>query len=82
MSINSRLITDKDTIVFLVAKGFKIINVQKDPERNRSLIYFADTKELRNAVLAYTNKSVNINIADYVAAEKRVRILLNMQKTS
>ncbi len=72
-------ITDKDLMVFLVAKGLKIVKIKKDPERNRSLVYFNDTAELENAVLAYTNKE-EINYGDYIAAEKRVKTLLSMQK--
>lgn len=75
-----REITDKDLIVFLVAKGLKIIKIKKDPERNRSLVYFEDRGELENAVLAYTNKSEEINYGDYIAAERRVKTLLTMQK--
>lgn len=75
-----REITDKDLIVFLVARGLKIKEIKRDPKRNRSLVYFEDTGELENAVLAYTNKSEEINYGDYIAAERRVKTLLIMQK--
>jgi hypothetical protein len=77
---NLREITDKDLIVFLVAKGLKIQQIKRDPGRNRSLVYFENTGELENAVLAYTNKSEEINYGDYIAAERRVKTLLTMQK--
>lgn len=79
---NERLreITDKDLMVFLVAKGLKIQQIKRDPDRNRSLVYFENTQELENAVLAYTNKSEEINYGDYIAAERRVKTLLSMQK--
>jgi len=73
-------LTDKDLIVFLVAKELKIQKIKKDPERNRSLVYFENTAELENAVLAYINKTEEINYGDYIAAEKRVKTLLNLQK--
>lgn len=77
---NFREITDKDLIVFLVAKGIQIQQIKRDPGRNRSLVYFHNTAELENAVLAYTNKSEEINYGDYIAAERRVKTLLSMQK--
>lgn len=78
---NLKGITDKDLIVFLVAKGIEIKRVKKDPGMNRSFVYFEKTKDLENAVLAYTNKSEQINVGDYIAAERRVKTLLNLQKT-
>lgn len=77
-------ITDKDLIVFLVAKNFEIQNIEKEVDRNRSIVYFEDSPELHKAILAYTNKTndTNISLVDYMAAEKRVTTLLNLQKTS
>jgi TRAP-type uncharacterized transport system substrate-binding protein len=75
-------ITDKDLTVFLVASGHEIKKVQKDPERNRSLVFFEITNDLKDAILAFTNKSKVINIGDYQAAERRVKTLLSMQKIS
>lgn len=76
-------ITDKDLIVFLVARNFEIKNIEKEADRNRSIIYFEDSPELHKAILDYTNKNndTNISIVDYMAAEKRVTTLLNLQKT-
>ncbi|MDF2545770.1 MAG: hypothetical protein K0R93_668 [Anaerosolibacter sp.] len=75
-------ITDKDLMVFLVASGHEIKKVQKDPERNRSLVFFEVTSQLNDSILAFTNKSKIINIGDYQAAERRVKTLLSMQKIS
>lgn len=76
-----KAITDKDLTVFLVAKGFTIAKVLPEAGRNRCLIYFEATKELEEAVLNYTNKSDVINYPEYIAAEKRVRTLLNVHKS-
>ncbi|WP_207727119.1 DUF5659 domain-containing protein [Anaerosolibacter carboniphilus] len=75
-------ITDKDLMVFFVASSHEIKKVQKDPERNRSLVFFEDTVDLSNSILAFTNKSKAINIGDYQAVERRVKTLLSMQKIS
>jgi hypothetical protein len=77
-----RLITDKDLIVFLVASGMEIRLIRKDPVYRRSNVYFDNTERLDAAVLNYTNKSTMVNIADYLAAEKRVKTLLCLQKSS
>lgn len=79
--MNLKLITDKDLITFLVAKGFEIQKINKDKGRNRSLIYFEKTKALEKAILSYVNKTETINICDYQAAERRVKTLLCLQKT-
>jgi hypothetical protein len=79
---NLKRITDKDLMVFLVAKGMEIKKVNKDQGKNRSLVYFEKTKDLENAVLSFTNKSEEINVGDYIAAERRVKTLLNLQKLS
>lgn len=68
-------ITDKDVIIYLVSRGFKIVHVKKDTQRNRSIIVFRNTKELDQAIIDYANKKGCINIADYIATEKRVRNL-------
>ncbi len=77
---NCLVITDKDLIVSLVAQGFPIIEIKKDQNQNRCIAYFENTKKLDEAVLAFTNKNININIAEYFAADKRVRTLLHHQK--
>lgn len=73
-------ITDKDLIIFLVAYGLEVKDIKKDSSRNRSWVYFEDTSELKDAILKYTNRSVEINLSDYIAAEKRVTTLLHTQK--
>jgi hypothetical protein len=77
-----KLITDKDLIVFLVASGMEIRLIRKDPVYQRSNVYFDNTERLDATVLNYTNKSTMVNIADYLAAEKRVKTLLCLQKSS
>lgn len=67
-------ITDIDLIIFLVIKGFEIKQTQKDG--NRSIVYFEDSNNLDSAVLKFANRTENINIADYQAAQKRVKTLL------
>jgi len=80
---NCLIITDKDLIVSLVAQGFPIIHIHKDPKNpNRCIAYFKNTKELDDAILSFTNKTTTINIGEYFAADKRVRTLLYHQKTS
>lgn len=79
---NLKLITDKDLIVFLVAKGFNIEKIKKDKNRNRSLIYFKATNELETAILSFVNKTETINICEYQAAERRVKTLLCLQKNN
>lgn len=81
MAISSlKQITDKDLIIFLVAYGLEVKDIKKDSSRNRSWVYFEDTSELKDAILKYTNRSVEINLCDYIAAEKRVTTLLYTQK--
>lgn len=75
-------ITDKDLIVFLVVCGVEIKHIEKDKRFNRSNIYFEDTQELKDYILKYTNKSVDINICDYMSAERRVKTLLCLQKNN
>lgn len=77
-----RQITDKDLIVFLVAYGLEIKDIKEDNKYNRSLIYFENSKELQEAILKFTNKSVSINICDYISAERRVKTLLCVQKNN
>lgn len=71
-------ITDKDLIVFLVASGLEVKDIEKDG--NRSLVYFDDNKKLKDKILNYANRSISVNISDYLAAEKRVMTLLYTQK--
>ncbi|WP_425447714.1 DUF5659 domain-containing protein [Dethiothermospora halolimnae] len=80
--MNLEVITDKDLIVFLVAKGFKIKRVRKDRRGNRSLLYFEKSRQLEKAILDFVNKTEMININEYQAAERRVKTLLSMQKTN
>jgi hypothetical protein len=75
-------ITDKDLMVFLVAKGLEIKKVKKDEGKNRSFVYFENTKDFEEAVLSFTNRKEQINVGDYIAAERRVKTLLNLQKLS
>lgn len=80
MHNNLREITDKDLIVFLVACNFDIKDIQKDKIHNRSLVYFQNTELLEEYLLKYANKSIEINICEYQAAERRVKTLLCMNK--
>ena len=75
-------ITDKDLIVFLVSCGLEIKQIIKDERFNRSIVYFENNNDLEEHILKYTNKSVNINICDYISAERRVKTLLCMQKNN
>lgn len=78
--MNLKLITDKDLMVFLVAKGFEIKDIKKEKGRNRSLVYFTKNEQLKKAILTFVNKTETINIAEYQAAERRVKTLLCLQK--
>ncbi|AUN23782.1 hypothetical protein EXN48_14320 [Clostridium botulinum] len=80
MEKNLVKVTDKDLIVFLINYGLKIEDIKKDPNRNRSLVFFKNTEEFRKATLEYGNKTLEINVADYIAAEKRIKTLLHIQK--
>lgn len=80
MQNNLREITDKDLIVFLVACGIDIKDIQKDKKHSRSLVYFEDTELLNDLILKFVNKAIDINICDYQAAEKRIKTLLCMNK--
>lgn len=51
-----RQITDKDLIVFLVACGIDIKQIEKDKKFNRSIIYFEDNENLNDYILKYTKK--------------------------
>ncbi|MDT8718204.1 hypothetical protein IAI10_16175 [Clostridium sp. 19966] len=75
-----RPISDKDLLVFLVAKGLEIKDIKKEKDKNRSLVYFEDTDKLNQAMLQFANKSEQVNISDVLAAERRVKTLLCMQK--
>lgn len=75
-----KIITDKDLIVYLAAKGLEIKDIQKDPKGNRSLVYFNDDDSLRQSTINYANKSDSVNIAEIIAAERRVKTLLCLQK--
>ncbi len=73
-------ITDKQLIIFLVSRQFKIQGVKKDPNGTKSILYFENTKELNQAILDYANRVGNVNVADYLAVEKRVNNLLYFNK--
>lgn len=75
-----KLITDKDLMIFLVACGLEVKHIEKEKGKNRSLVYFENTEELQEAILNYTNRSIEVNLSDYIAAEKRVTTLLHTQK--
>lgn len=76
--IKMKAITDKDVIVYLVAAGKEIVDIKKDG--NRSIVYFENNRDLEEAILRYINKNGEINIGDYIAAERRVKTMLCMQK--
>jgi len=73
-------ITDKDLIVYLAAIGVPIKEIKKDQHKNRSLIYFEDNNELKKSIIDYVNKTVNVNIVDFLSAERRIKTLLCLQK--
>lgn len=75
-----KTITDKDLIVYLIAVGIEIEDIKKDKNFNRSIVYFKDDEKLRNAIIRYVNKSDDINIAEFLSAERRVKTLLCIQK--
>ncbi|KZL93814.1 DUF5659 domain-containing protein [Clostridium magnum] len=79
---NLKQITDKNLIVFLVACGLEIKQIIKDKRFNRSIVCFENDSKLDEYILKYTNKSVNINICEYISAERRVKTLLCMQKNN
>lgn len=76
-----KVITDKDLIVYLSAKGLEIKDIKIEQGKNRSLVYFEEDEQLRRAVINYANKSDKVNIADFLAAERRIKTLLCMQKS-
>lgn len=78
MTKNTINITDKETIIYLVAKGFNILNSYSDG--TKSIMEFEKTKEFKKAILDYTNQRGSINIADFLAAEKRVTNLIHINK--
>lgn len=83
MSDNSKNtigITDKQLIIFLLLRQLKVLRVERDPSGTKSILYFENTKELNQAILDYTNRVGNVNIADYLAVEKRVNNLLYFNK--
>lgn len=75
-----KCITDKDLIVYLTTKGFEIKNIAKDPKGNRSFVYFNDDPKLVDAAISYANKTDMVNIAELMAAERRIKTLLQLQK--
>jgi hypothetical protein len=75
-----RAITDKDLAVYLSAKGIDIKSIEKDPKANRSLILFEDNEVLNKSIIDFANKNDNINIAEFLAAERRIKTLLCAQK--
>lgn len=77
---NLKVITDKDLMVYLIAVGIEIKDVKKDNNFNRSLVYFKNDEKLRKAIIRYANKSDDVNIAEFLSAERRVKTLLCVQK--
>lgn len=73
-------VTDKDLIVYLTAIGQEIKNVQKDKGGNKSIIFFEDNDNLKDAVIRYANRTDSINLCDFIAAERRIKTLLCVQK--
>ena len=73
---NTRDITDKDLMVYLLAKGFQIENIKKDG--NKSIVTFKDHKALEEATIKFVNREDVVNIADLLAAEKRIKTILCM----
>ncbi len=76
-----KVITDKELMIFLVAKGFDIEKIEKEKGRDRSLVYFEKSKGFEAAILAYVNKS-DPEFTKYMEAEKRIKTLLCLQKNS
>ena len=75
-----KAITDKDLIVYLTAKGLEIKGIEREGGRNRSIVYFEDSNELRSSLINYVNKTDKVNIAEFISAERRIKTLLCMQK--
>lgn len=73
---NTRDITDKDLMVYLLAKGFQIENIKKDG--NKSIVTFKDHKDLEEATIKFVNREDVVNIAYLLAAEKRIKTILCM----
>lgn len=73
-------ITDKDLIVFLTATGQEIKNIHRDKNGKKSIVYFEDNEELNDAIIRYANKKDLVNLCDFIAAEKRIKTLLYVQK--
>lgn len=80
--MNLKAITDKDLIVYLVASGMEIKNIEKENGKNRSVVYFEKGNQLDKMVINFVNKTGCVNIADFIAAERRIKTLLCMQKIS
>lgn len=72
--VNDTGITDKDLMVYLVAKGFVVKDVKKD--KNRSIVFFENTRELKGELVKFVNKENSVNIADFLAAERRIKTIL------
>lgn len=72
--MNLKQITDMDLIVFLVAKGFKIEEINK--QEKKTIFYFKETEEFKSSIIAFVNKSECINIGDILGAKRRVKTLL------
>ena len=70
-------ITDKNLIVYLVGKKFKIKKAEK--EGNRSNIYFKQCRKLDEAILNYVNKE-DAKFNEFQEADERVKTFLCLQK--
>ena len=75
-----KALTDKDLIVFLVSQGFDIKDIESNSSKTKCTIYFENSLALEKSILDFVNKSTTINIADFLAAEKRVKTLLCLKK--
>jgi len=79
--MKTREITDKDLIVYLVANGVDILAIKKEQGKERSIIYFEDDDKLQQLIINFANKKDQINIAEFIATERRIKTLLCLQKT-
>lgn len=73
-------VTDKELIVFLVASGLELKDNKYDKMAKRSTLFFKNDEAFNSAVINYANGTGNVNIADYIAVEKRVKTLLCVPK--
>lgn len=70
-------VTDLDLIIFLISKGFEVIDTQRSG--NKTIFYFNDTTELNKSFKSFVNKTETANVADILSAKRRVKTLLTIQ---